>query len=215
MQRNIDFLAGNEDNGTPLWAALLGFQKSFKARMGIDKFPLVMHNDHKGAIKKAYKSDAYPYGYFRVTDIAMDTTMQIPKAIQRYASSTSFDEMTNSLVDQNYMFPCNLTIECFYYDNSPDTTMMFAQRLAIMNACRAFSFNVSIPSTQWWVDLVSSSESVPIPVVDIDDESKPMVSELTFGYTAKSKIGIVKSVPKINNEGKITTNVHIGKDSAN
>lgn len=210
IERNIDFLYGAEQTNVPLLATLIGFKKSFQAGLGIEKFPLVMHDNPRKAIKKAYKSSKYPYGYFRMSNLELDTDQNFFQNIRRMGSNVSVKELENVLVTKGFYFPAKVSIDVVYLDDDIENVINYVQKLAIIAACRTLSFDVALPNTQHWnVNVTSDNLGASFPTPVEDDEDKPAVYEIESSFVLHTKIGIEKVVAKINNEGTITHNLHV------
>lgn len=210
IERSIDFLEGVEKTNVPLMATFVGFKKSFQARFGIEKFPMVMHDNPRKAVVRAYGSSKYPYGYFRMTELNLNDDRNTFQNIRRFGSGVSIKDLEDALVQKSFMFPTKVNVECKYLDDDPIRVLNFIQKLAIFNSCRLLSFDISLPGSETWnVNVVSNQKGAAIPVPVEDDDDKPTVYEIDFSYELETKIGFEKIVAKINNAGKITTNVEL------
>lgn len=208
IERNIDFLDGAEKTNVPLLATLIGFKRSFQERLGIEKFPLVMHDNPRKAIKKAYKNSRYPYGYFRMTNLVLSDEQTLHQNIRRMGSGHSIQDIENVLVQKGFYFPADVTIEVKYLDDDINGVINFVQKLAIINACRLLSFDIKLPGSDGWnVNVTADTKGASIPSPIEDDEDRPAVYEIDASYVLQTKVGFEKVVAKINNEGSITHNV--------
>lgn len=205
---NIDFLKDVKATSAPIFATLLGFRESVKRTLGIEKFPMVLHNDHKGSIRKAYGSTEMPYGYFRITNLQVDDETQAASNIRRHGSG-SFVDGLNAVVNKSYIFAVNLRIECFYVDNDPMRVLNFVSLLALVNQAKGLDFYLELPSGKRHVQVKSDVKGAAIPTADIDSEEDPYTSIIEFGYEVRGFAGQYVKVAKINNDGIVDLNARI------
>lgn len=209
MEQSIDFLDGVEASSAPLFATLYGFRETVKQVLGIEKFPLVMHNDHKGSVRKAYGNADMPYGYFRITNIVVNEDSQAPATIARVGAGRFVDKM-NALVKMSYIFAVDITVECFYRDTDPSRVLSFVSNLALVNVVDGLDFTLNLPSGDRTVKSTPDQKGAAVPQVDKDDEANPGVSEVSFGYTVRGFAGVYKPVAKVNNDGIVTLQSDVG-----
>ena len=210
--RSIDFLDGVEKSDAPLLATLLGFRQQVRNHLQIKKFPLIFDDDPKGAIKRAYGgSSKYPYGYWRINSMNLDEETQATMQIKRAGIGFSMSDLEDATINKNFLFRSNIEVECTYVNDDPREVMAFVERLMIVNATRMLTFEIKLPGgAEWTVTPYANEKGASIPQATREDESKPGALEVIFSYRLSTKTGLVKPVAKINNDGHITTNTHIG-----
>lgn len=214
MKHDIDFLQGAKASSAPVFATLLGFRESVKRTLGIKKFPLVLHNDHKGSVRKAYGNDDMPYGYFRITNLQIDEEAQAASNIRRHGNG-SFVDGLNAIVNKAYIFAVNLRIECFYVDNDPLRVLNFVSMLALVNQGKGLDFYLELPSGRKHVQVKPDVKGASIPTAEADDEENPFTSVIDFGYEVRGFAGQYVEVAKLNNEGIIDLSYKMANNRAN
>lgn len=209
-EANIDFLRGVKASSAPIFATLLGFRESVKRTLGIEKFPMVLHNDHKGSVRKAYGNSDMPYGYFRITNLQVDEDSQAASNIRRVGNGSFIDGL-NATVNKSYLFAVNLRIECFYVDNDPLRVLNFVSMLALVNQAKGLEFYLELPSGRRHVQVRPDTKGAAIPTTEIDNEDDPFTSSIEFSYEVRGFAGQYVEVAKLNNEGIIDLNVKMAK----
>lgn len=200
---SFDLLSGVENAQTPLFLTLVGFRKSVAQQLGLTELPLVPNQNKKIELRKEERP-SYPYGYIKLQSMELIRDSQPAKAIQKYASGLSLDEITNAMVSKAYLFPARLAVELHYIDNDFRRVLNIAEKLCIFGGVDAFSFRIEMPGANWIVNVKVNEGPIDIPESDIENPAEPDAWDILVGFQLESKIGIVKSVPKINNAGEVT-----------
>ncbi len=207
----FDILGGVENKSTPLFATLYGFRKSLMSALGISALPMITHNDTKAVLKREH-GPSYPYAYFRLADVRVKRDEQNLKLIRRHASSIQLSDFTNATITKGFLFPAELNVEVHWIHNNIVDTVNFVEKIGILSGVDGFSFTVHVPgiSKDGWTASVSMDDSpIAIPPAELEDASNPSAYDISFNLTIRTKSGIMKEVPKINNEGTVTRRVGV------
>lgn len=187
----------------------LRFLKLFKHRL-----PLIQHDNVKGAINKLNRrnmgtetSSMYPFFHVSISSTGLKEDAHIPKNIAKWGSGFTVDpESANSMGTKHYTFWSETTFD-FTAEFSDFVAMMqFVDTFAIALAAKSLSSGATIENEQWTV-IVSGPSQISIPKATTEDEARPKVYQLTHQITVYSHIGELQDVPKLNNEGRIETNI--------
>ena len=210
---NFDLLSAVENNQTPLFMSLIGFRKTLSQHLGITSMPMIMHSNVK-AILRREQGPEFPYGYFKLTSFEIDKDKQAVKTLRRHGSTITLDQITNAMVSKGYLFPTKLTVEVHFVHNDVREVLKFVEKLTILGAVDAFSFTVNMPgATDWTVGVEMDSGPVSIPDVEFESDD-PNSFDITINFTLNTKAGVIKAVPKVNNEGNVTTSYRVpGNDN--
>lgn len=193
-------------------ATLQGLRHSLKTNLSLKKLPLVTTDNAISVFRKdfvKYGSSVFPYAYLKLNDFTIDKENYNSKTIGRRGTGISTDSITNSLIAKNYQFPTILTFTLSYYSNDFGTMLGFIEKFDIYNVIQAFNYAVDLPKATRWVVDVSAEPQISIPTATLEDEQLPAVYPLEIPLVVKSKTGLVKDVPKTNNQGHIKTSVKV------
>ena len=200
----FDLLGNNKNIQTPLFMSLVGFRKTLSNHLGISELPLIMSSNTK-VIMRRENEYSYPYGYFKLLSVEIQRDAQAVKTIRRTSSSITLDELTNAMISKGYLFPTKLETEVHFIHNDLRECLGFVEKLAILGAVDGFSFTVKMPgSTQWVVGVQMAEGPISFPDTSNEDPENPGAYDIQTSFTLNTKSGVIKSVPKINNEGKVT-----------
>lgn len=206
---SFDLLSGVKNVQTPLFLTLMGFRRTISKHLGLKNLPWITHDNHKAVLKREQTSQ-YPYGYFRLTSMGILRDQTLIKAVKRHGSAMALDELTNSTLTKAYMFPATLGIEFHFLHNDPAKTLLLMEKAAIMGAVDSFTFCVTMPGAGEWVVGVKMDEGpVSFPTSELESESNPQEFDITFNFELSTKLGIVKDVPKVNNEGTVSRSIGV------
>ena len=212
MSANI---AGMLSSSTSLRATIFGFQRQFRQGFGLKRFVWSVHNNPKQGIRATNnQSTDYPYGWFKLPNIAFNRDESVNvKNIARHGSGWALGkDDTNAIVVTNYYFPVTLTGSLFVKFMNIDQALLFIQQAMIAGLTDLMSFSIEMPTAKWTAR-VKLDDSLPMPNIDdLDDGSTPGSFELEIPITIHSKIGFNMEQAKINNYGEITENVEIDMD---
>jgi hypothetical protein len=173
-----------------------------------------MHDDTKSVIRREQSAE-FPYGFFRLNSFEIMRDAQVNKILKRHGTTLTVDEVTNATISKGYLFPCNLSVELHFIHNEPYEVLNLIEKCAILGAVDGFSFTVDMPGTSDWVVGVMMDEGpIEVPQVELENESDAAAFDIVMNFTLKTRVGVVKNVPKINNEGHVTRNIGVpGADS--
>jgi hypothetical protein len=203
--RSFDLLGGVDNAQTPLFLTLIGFRKSVSQHLGITDLPLVPNENKKIEMRRS-PNPSYPYGYLTLRSMEVVRDQQHTKAIQKYSSGgNALNGITNAMVSKGYLFPAKLQVELHYLDNDFRRIINIAEKLCLFGAIDALSFKISMPDgPEWMVEARLNEGPIDIPEGMIDNAAEPDAWDIQAAFELHSKVGIVKSVPKVNNEGEVT-----------
>jgi hypothetical protein len=202
--RSFDMLGGVDNAQTPLFLTLIGFRKSVMQHLGVTDLPLIPNENKKLEMRRS-SNPSYPYGYMALRSMEVVRDQQPSKAIQKYSSSGTLDRITNAMVSKGFLFPAKLSVELHYLDNDFKRIVNIVEKLCIFGAIDALSFEISMPEGPHWVVEVRLNEGpVDIPESMIDNPAEPDAWDVQTVFELHTRVGVVKSVPKVNNEGEVT-----------
>lgn len=207
-KKQTDMLSGVEHDQSPLYLSLYAFRESIKRHMGLSKFPMVQTDDAKHVLRTD-ESVSYPYGYFTVQDITIVRDRQAVKTIQRVGYASKDPSASSANLLKGYLFPTTSSIEMHYFASDIINAFAFAEKIGLLLAGGVFNTGVEVDSHSWTVVLDDQQSSIPIPTSTLEDESNPARHEITLTVTISYKTGIIKLVPKVNNEGRVSQSVEI------
>jgi len=207
--QGFDLLASVKNVQTPLFLSLVGFRKSISRHLGLKTLPFIMHDNTKAVIRREQDAE-FPYGYFRLNSFEITKDAQANKILRRHGSTMTIDQVTNATISKGYLFPCSLSVELHFMHNEPHEVLNLIEKCAILGAVDGFSFTVSMPgSSDWVVGVIMEEGPVEVPQVELENESDAAAFDITLRFTLKTRAGVVKNVPKINNEGTVTRNIGV------
>lgn len=187
----------------------LRFLKLFKYRL-----PLIQHDNVKGALNKLSRRNAgtettpmYPFFHVSISSTGLKEDAHIPKNIAKWGSGfTVTPEDDNAMGTKHYTFWSETTFEFTAEFNDFISLMKFADTFAIALAAKSLSSGAKVDNEEWTVVITGPSQ-ISIPKATTEDEARPKVYQVTHQITVYSHIGELKDVPKVNNEGRMTTNI--------
>lgn len=210
--RRFDLLGSVDNPQTPLYATLKGFQKSISQHMGLTFMPFIMHDNTKAVLRREQES-SYPYGYFSLSSMGLNKQKSPVKTVARHASSITLEELTNAMTAKAYLFPASLSIEFHFLHNDTPEVMNFMEKIAILGGIDAFSYQVDIPgSSSWWVQANVESDTIELPQATLENEEDAGAFDISVQFRVETRLGVIKNVPKINNEGKVTRNLETERE---
>lgn len=210
LKDNLEGTSRNEATYLTLMAA----RESLKNFFGLKRLPLIQSQDVKRALRKGVDDknatqQLYPYAYFSIADLGLNTERQNPKTINRNSMTTFLSDLTNSSVSKAFLFPSVIQIEFHYVTNDLPSAILFAERAMILTSTGKLNIEAEHEGVRWLVGITSDSKSVPFPRSDKDNEEDPEGMDLTIQFTLNSYVGRTKDVAKINNRGEITHNTEV------
>lgn len=207
--KSFDMLGSVRNVQTPLMLTLVGFRKSISKHLGLKAFPQIMHDNQKAVVRRE-QHDSYPYGWFRISSFEIQRDMQPNKTLRRHGSTMTLDDLTNATVSKGYLFPTLLNVEMRYINNDPIETLMLIEKVAVLGAVDGFSFKVNMPGApEWTVGVQLSEGPVDVPQSELENEADAAAFDLSLNFTIRTRVGVIKSVPKINNEGRVTQSIGV------
>lgn len=211
----VDTLAGMRTSKSPLYSSLYGLGQSLKHHLGLEACSLVMHDNPK-AIQRKIRNDLkkYPFAYFRLNSLGINTDRQNVKQIARNGANMGFNRSTatNNLMAKSYLFPVVAEIEFHYLANQVQDIIAIAEQLTILFRMEALSFRVDLDVAEWTVRVYTDNPDISIPVVSLEDENEPQAADITLNFRIEAWAGTFKDVVKINNEGIVQQQFTIQTD---
>lgn len=206
--QGFDLLGSVQNAQTPLFLTLLGFRKTVSRHLGLKTLPFILHDNPKSILRREQQQE-YPYGFFRLNSFEIVRDGQANKTLRRHGSTMTLDDATNAAISKGFLFPCHLVVELHFIHNDPQEVLHLIEKTAILGAVDGLSFKVGMPGSSDWVVGVQLSEGpVDIPQVELENEADAAAFDISLNFTLRTRVGVIKDVPKINNEGRVTQGLH-------
>ena len=217
LQDNIDRIL---DRNSAAYLTLTVYRDAIKRFFGIDRLPLIQSQDVKREVRRKtigsendQVSNIYPYAYFNITSIGLVKDHLAVKTIARASRGFTFDDLSEAVVKKAYLFPSTLEVELHYVTNDVVKAMDFSTRALIVAATGKLNARVTHDGASWIVATAFSSDSISFPRPDKDLEEDPEGYDIIVPCTISTQLGVMRDVPKINNRGKVTTDVGVENGS--
>lgn len=203
-----DLLSGVSANESPLYASLYGTRKALASGLGLRTLPIIQHDNDKRILSDEAGS-RYPYAFIRISSLRVDKEGQNLKQIKRSGSAIQAQDNVDTLqIFKGYLFPASISCELVFYTDAVLDALNYIQKLAILSATDSLSFEVKLPNcSSWQVGLFFESDDFSIPTSVLEDEENPKALELVYPFSIKTKIGIIKEVSKVNNQGRVEQSI--------
>ena len=208
--RTFDMLSGVDVNTNPLYASLFGMRESMSKKIGVKTLPIIQHDNTKRVLEAL--GSRYPFAFLKLTSIGVIVDRQNVNTIRRTASSIVATGEDVLEVYKGYLFDTNVNMEITFTTDSLLEAVNFCNKLAIYAATDAFDFELSVPGTgSWNVQVKFENNDFQIPTAALEDEENPKALEMTFPFVLVTKTGIIRSVAKVNHEGRVNTSITPGE----
>lgn len=214
IENDFQLLSGTPYSNTPLYASLLGLRKTLSSHLNItENIPLITHNNQKSIFRRE-SVQKYPYSYILLNDFRIIRDQAPNKTIARRGSHISLSEITNSSVKKGYLFRSEINFEFHWIHNSITDVINFVEKITILGAIDGFTFNVKIPDIEEWVATVELPDNaITFPRNELEDPAEPSAMDVTVSMLLKTRAGIVRDVPKVNNRGEVTQSFNVDKNA--
>ena len=203
----------------PYSMTLLGIRKRFASVFGVENFTQSFHNNWKQALRAAdaKATAAYPYGFFKVTNIQPEGEKNIVNMARVGTGKTISADGNNATVTKLFMFPVKLSLECEMKFSDALAAQQFALALSILINTRSLSFSQMYLGDTWTCMVTGSgggnAAAVTPPVIeDLNDGSTPGTSSVQFQLEISTNIGFKRDVAKLNNYGLVNMRVRSGSE---
>lgn len=208
---NFQLLSGTPYANTPLYASFLGLRKTLAKHLGVaENIPFITHNNQKSVLRREHGSK-YPYSYILLNDFRIVRDRAPNKTVARRGSHISLDEVSNATVQKGYLFFSEINFEFHWIHNQITDVINFVEKLTILGSIDSFTFNVKIPSIDEFLATVElPDQAITLPRSELDDPSEPGGMDIPVSMVLKTRAGIVKDVPKVNNRGEVTQTLGVG-----
>ena len=211
---NVDRIV---DKNSAAYLTLFTFREAIKHFFGIEDFPLIQSQDVKRELKRNIGVDnpnnsvanAYPYAFWSLSDIGLIKDQQAIKGVARNSLGATFDELANSVLKKAYLFPSSINVEMHYFTKDLVDAINFSTSALLVAHSGKLNARVELDGVSWIVTTTMTSESVPLPRTDKDQEQDPEALDLAISFRIDTKIGVMRDVPKINNRGTVTQNAEL------
>jgi hypothetical protein len=208
--RNFDLLGTDKNPQTPFWMSMIGFRQTISKHLGLKALPFIS-SDNKKAVLSREQQSTFPYGYFILTSFEIKKDSLNVKSISRHASSVTLEDITNSMIQKAYMFPATLEIELHFVHNDIRECLSLIEKVSILGAIDKFSFKVDMPGCTSFMASVNLQQGpIAFPQVELENPEDAAAFDIVLNFSIDTKVGIVKSVPKINNQGTVTSTTYVG-----
>lgn len=216
MDKTPEFslLAKVRNKSSLVYHTLEGFRLAVMRALGITDMPLVMDDDIYNNLRKNKDYDSYPFGYFRVSSFRIIKERQAVKTLARHGMGVTFDELTNGTVSKSYLFNLELQVELHLISNDFDDVITAIEKVGIIASIDKFSFQLTVdPHPEFVVSVELQSDDVSFPTASKEEPAFPNAFDIPLQFKITTRCGVSKAVPKINNEGKATTNISVKGDT--
>ncbi len=207
-EASFDLLSGSSYSNTPLYASLLGLRQTFATHLGVpSNIPIISHNNTKVILRR--ESDvSYPYAYIVLNDFRVLRDQAPNKSIARRGNLIHTSEVTNSTIVKGYFFACEVNFELHWVHNQITDVIKYIEKLQILGAIDGFSFGVKVPNANEFIASVELPDgATSFPRAELDEPVDPSGIDVNTSMVLKTKIGLTRDVPKVNNEGIVTQTV--------
>lgn len=194
-----------------------GFKQKFQFVHGFEHFAF---NQSEGTSAEAIRklmgntNDVpidYPYGFFSISSIGHDTTGPNAKNAARNEAGRSVSgDMSNTDIFKLYRLQVKLNIEVVLRFNKFNQMLKFVEKFVWALAAKGYNTGVKLESGDSWNVIVGGDATISIPKMTIDDETRPGIYEIVHQLEITTQIGQDVEVPKLNNQGVVTTNLVAG-----
>lgn len=211
---NVDRIV---DRNSAAYLTLFTFRESVKHFFGLEAFPLVQSQDVKRELKRSIGVDspnnsvanAYPYAYWSLSDVGLIKDQQPIKGVARNSLGATFDELANAVLKKAYLFPSTINVEMHYLTKDLVEAINFSTRALLVAHSGKLNARVELDGATWFVTITMTSESIPLPRSDKEQEADPEALDLAISFRIDTKLGVMRDVPKINNRAEITQGVEL------
>jgi len=208
---NIDRIL---DKNSPAYLTLLGFRNLCQRFFRIKELPLIQSQDVKREMRQGVDSqnvnmERYPYSYFALTNLALTKDQQSLKNIARNSTGYTLEEIANAMVKKAFMFPASIGVELHYISNDLVDAVDFSTRTLILAQTGKLNFKITHEGAEWTVVVVPQSEDVSFSRTDKDNEADPEAMDLVISFSLQTRLGSMRDVPKVNNDGIVTTAIDV------
>lgn len=165
-------------------------------------------------------TDLYPFATIKITSAGVSDDAPNPRVTARSGSGLSISgDMDNTYILKHFKFWSNINCELEIKTNSLQSACKLVERLSIACCTKAFYTGVNIEAddhggTDAWNVIVQGARSVAFPTSSNEATDGPRVYKINHSLEMRSQFGEYKAVPKINNEGLVTTNIVAGNSPA-
>ena len=207
--KSFDSLSGAKSKESPLYASLYGTKVSLAKNLGLDSVPLVQHDNDKRVLRA--NGGKFPYAFLRVDSMRIDLDAQNVKQIKRSGSMIQAQQDDVLTIFKGYLFPATISLTLVFVTDDLIDALTYIEKLAILAATDTLSFEIKVPgSSSWMASIVFESNDFSIPASVLEDEENPKSMELSYPFVLKTKMGVIKPVSKINNEGRVDSSINVG-----
>ena len=188
-----------------------------KQLFGFRAFPLVQDDDMKGAVRRALKistedrsHNLYPFGAMTITSLGVKDDTHNIKNIARSGSGISVTEnMESATIIKHYKVWASVSLDLQFEFDDLIEALRFVEKLSLCLAAKKFNTGVKLDSGEEWSVLVESQREVSFPKAARDDETAPSIYRINHSIIVHTQFGENREVAKINNEGRIDTNITV------
>ena len=206
-----DLLSGKNTKESPLYASLYGARLSLQKSLGLKTLSIIQHDNDKRILEQF--GSRYPYAFMRMTSLSIVKDMQNNRLIKRTGSMIQAEVIDTITIHKGYLFDAKINMELVFVTDQMVDALTYIEKLAILSATDSFTFTIRLPnSSEWQASIVFESEDFAIPQAVLEDEENPKALELNYSFYLKTKIGLIKQVSKINNEGRVDSTVIAGEN---
>lgn len=199
------------------FASCEGFKQKFQLVHGFKRFAF---NQSEGTSAESIRkllgntNDVpieYPYGFFSITSIGHDTSGPNAKNVARNESGRAVSgDMSNTDIFKLYRLQVKLSIEVVLRFDRFNQMLKFVEKFVWALAAKGYNTGIVLDNKDSWNVIVGGDATISIPKMTIEDETRPGIYEIVHQLEITTQIGYDVEVPKLNNQGIVTTNVVAG-----
>lgn len=217
LQDNIDRIL---DRNSAAYLTLTVYRDAVKRFFGIDRLPMIQSQDVKREVRRKaigsendQVSNIYPYAYFNITSLGLVKDHLAVKTVARASRGFTMDELSEAVIKKAYMFPATIEVELHYVTNDLIRAIDFSTRALIVAATGKLNARVTHDGISWVIATSFAGDSISFPRPDKDLEEDPEGYDIIVPCTISTQLGVMRDVPKINNRGKVTTQLEVENGS--
>lgn len=208
LKPDLQIITG-ADAGHDLRTVLNSFEASFKAGFGITEFQRQQMTGSKHTTDPGAEGVVYPRGYYRVSGIEFPNSQINRHAAARHTTFYDMGNITNGYVRSAVLFPTIISVELHLTVRDETEYLALGMVISFLLGTKHLNFTLSDNergTRQFDVAWPDMNLSLNNP--DVESPEDPAIFEYVVTFTISGNIGITKKIAKINNAGKVETEVH-------
>lgn len=207
MQQGLKAVQGTGMSGS-VFATMSGVQTMMREVLGLKRFALSTNDNPKQGVRNAFGSTEFPYGWFKLTTVALKRDGILLKNVGRFGSGFAMNHESSATISRNYQFPSTISLECVVKFEAYKDAVAFATNLILSSALEMLAFSIETSTYKTLVSVILDGDSVSMPTeTSMNDGGTPGSPEITFSLTISTQFSFTREGAKINDAGAVTYNV--------